>query len=330
MGRILVSASHYDTVCINAKEYLENLGHEVVFDPVRPFPSYSYEELKEILPDIDAAIIGMDVFDEATLHCAPRLKAVAKFGVGVDNIDGAAAAKQGIRVINAPGQNSDSVAELTVGLVLCLLRGIIPFNTAVSMGKWPRSLGVELREKTVGLVGFGAIAKCVAQKLSGFGVRILAYDVKPDTDSANAMGVTLCALEVLLAGSDIVSLHAPGIPETKHIISSSSLSAMKKGSYLINTARGTLVDLDAVAKAISSGHLAGAALDAFELEPLPEDAPILRCGNVICTPHIGGETTQAYVNLAMSTAKDIAAVLDGREPRFCTNKLLLKNEGYEV
>lgn len=326
MGKILVSVSHYDSLCVEAKEYLESKGHEVIFDSDRIYPSYSKEELKQLLYDVDGAIIGMDIYDEEVFSFAPKLKAVAKFGVGVDNIDGAAAARHGVYVINAPGKNSCAVAELTVGMMICLLRRLPQLNNAVKSGAWPRVMGTELCGKTVGLVGFGAISQLLAQRLAAFGVNVLAYDVMPNKAAAEACGVELCGLDDVLSRSDIISLHVPALPSTYHIINRQSIARMKNGVYLVNTARGPLVDTEALSEALHSGKITAAALDVYELEPLPADAELLKCDNLVCTPHIGGETREAYQKLAMSTAKDIAAVLDGEEPCFCTNRTLLRGD----
>lgn len=323
MGRILVSVSHYDTLCRDAKDFLTSRGHEVICDSSRSFPAYSKEELKHLLPDVDAAIIGMDVYNEEVFSFAPRLKAVAKFGVGVDNIDGAAAARHGVYVINAPGQNSNSVAELALGMMICLLRSVIPLDRAVKRGQWPRTIGSNISGKTVGLVGFGAIAQLLAAKLSALGASLLAYDVAPNPEAAASLGVRLCSLDEVLSSSDIISLHVPALPATYHMIDHASIEKMKDGVYLINTARGPLVDTDALVEALNSGKIAAAALDAYEQEPVPEIAPLLQCHNLIATPHIGGETDEAYHKLALSTARDIDAVLSGRQPVFCTNRALL-------
>ena len=156
MGKVLVSASHFDTLCKQAWELLEANGHEVIFDPSRSFPAYSHEELAEIIPDIDAAIIGMDFYNEEVFKMAPKLKCVCKFGVGVDNVNLDDATKYGVKVCNCPGQNSNAVAELTVGFIIAVLRGIIPLHKAMEQSKWPRYMGEELEGKTVGLLGFGA------------------------------------------------------------------------------------------------------------------------------------------------------------------------------
>lgn len=319
MGKILVSASHFDTLCRDAWELFEKNGHEVIFDSSRSFPAYSYEELKDIIGDMDAAIIGMDQYNEAVFKIAPKLKAVAKFGVGVDNIDLEAATRHGVKVLNAPGQNSNAVAELTVCFILDMLRKVIPTHKELEQGNWPRWMGSELAGKTVGLVGFGAIARLVAKKLSSFDVRIKAYDLYMNQELAEKLGVEPCTLDEIIAGSDVVSLHIPVSDDTYHMFDADMFSRMKQGAYLVNAARGGLVDLDALTQALREGKLAGAALDAFEVEPLPAGAEIFKY-NVICTPHIGAESYEAYRNVSLCVSRDIVAVLAGETPEHCVNK----------
>lgn len=320
MGKILVSASHFDTLCQEANELFKQHGDEVVFDPNRSFPAYTYDELKEIIGDIDAALIGMDNYNEDVFKIAPKLKAVAKFGVGVDNIDGEAAKKYGIKVLNAPGQNSNAVAELTVAFIIDLLRRVIPLHKQMEQGKWPRYMASEIKGKTIGLLGYGAIARLVAKKLAAFDCNMIAFDLYPNMEEAEKYGVKIVSMDEVIEQSDIVSIHIPATKETHHMFNDETFARMKEGSYLINAARGALVDLDALSRALQSGHIAGAALDAFEVEPLPVDSPILQCENIVLTPHTGSETKESYRNVSVCTAKDIIAVLDGKEPLHCTNK----------
>ena len=319
MGKVLVSASHFHTLCKEAWNLLESNGHEVIYDYKREFPAYSTEELKEILPDIDAALIGLDFYTEEVFSCAPKLKVVAKFGVGVDNIDIEAASRHGVKVVNAPGMNSNAVAELTVGYIIGLLRSIVPLHQKMTAGLWPRYMGGELLGKTVGLLGFGAIAKSVAKKLAAFDARVIAYDLFPDYEAAERLGVTIVSMDEIIETSDIISLHIPPSKETYHLFNKKTFKRMKKGSYLINAARGSLVDLNDLSEALLLGHLAGAALDAFEVEPLPKDAPIFQCENIILAPHTGGETAEAYNRVSLSACADICAVLAGKECLHCLN-----------
>lgn len=319
MGKVLVSASHFDTLCSDAWTLLEQNGHEVIFDKTRSFPSYSFEELQGIIGDIDAAIIGMDQYNEAVFQIAPKLKAVAKFGVGVDNIDLLAATRHGIKVLNAPGQNSNAVAELTVCFILDMLRKVIPTHQELEKGNWPRWIGAELNGKTVGLVGFGAIARLVARKLAGFDVKIKAFDLYMNEALAAELGVEPTTLDDVVTTSDVVSLHIPATTETHHMFNAEMFARMKKGSYLVNAARGGLVDLDALTQALREGQIAGAALDAFEVEPLPAGAEIFNY-NVVCTPHIGAESFEAYRNVSLCVSRDIVSVLAGKEPEHWVNK----------
>jgi len=320
MGKVLVSASHFDTLCKEAWKLLEENGHEVIFDASRSFPAYSYEELTRIIPDIDAAIIGMDLYDEKVFKIAPKLKCVCKFGVGVDNINLQDATRYGVKACNCPGQNSNAVAELTVGFMIDVLRGVVPLHKAMEKSTWPRYLGEEMEGKTVGLLGFGAIARMVAKKLMNFGVTLKAYDLYPNEAAAQELGVQMVSQDEIIQTCDIVSLHAPATAENHHLFNADTFDRMKDGAYLINAARGALVDLDALAAAIRSGKIAGAALDAFEVEPLPADSPILQCENVVLTPHTGAESRQAYHKVSMVAAQNVIDTLAGREPKFWVNK----------
>ena len=320
MSKILVSASHFDTLCKEAWKLFEEHGDVVVFDPNRSFPAYTYDELKSVLVDIDAALIGMDIYDEKVFNVAQKLKAVAKFGVGVDNIDGDSAKKHGVKVINAPGQNSNAVAELTIGFIIDVLRGVIPLQKEMEQGKWPRFMGSEIKGKTVGLLGFGAISRLVAKKLQAFDCHVIACDLYPNMQDAEKYGVEIACQDDVIRRSDIVSIHIPATKETYHMFNDSMFNKMKEGSYLVNAARGALVDIGALSRAIQSKHIAGAALDAFEEEPLSLNSPILKCQNVVLTPHTGAETVESYRNVSLSTAKDIIAVLDGKEPIHWTNR----------
>ncbi|MCR5161741.1 MAG: phosphoglycerate dehydrogenase [Lachnospiraceae bacterium] len=321
MGRILVSVSHFDTLCKDAWKMLEDNGHEVVYEE-RPFPAYSFEELQKLLPEIDACIVGLDTYSEDVWKISDRLVGASKFGVGVDNFDLAAATKYGKIVCNCPGQNSNSVAELTVGYMIDVLRWVAPLDAAMKRNEWPRYVGEEMEGKTVGLYGFGAIARLVAKKLQNFDVNMIAYDLFPNEAAAKELGVKMVSPDEVIEQSNIISLHAPATAENHHLFNKDTFARMKDGAYLINAARGGLVDLDDLAEAIKSGKIRGAALDAFEVEGAGslKGHPIMECENVILSPHTGAESYDAYRKVGITAAQNVIDMLAGRQPKYQVNK----------
>lgn len=321
MGRVLVSVSHFDTLCKDAWKMLEDAGHEVVYEE-RPFPAYSYEELQKLLPEIDAAIVGLDTYTEDVWKISDRLKGASKFGVGVDNFDLDAATKYGKIVTNCPGQNSNAVAELTVCYMLSVLRFVAPLDAAMKRNEWPRYVGEEMEGRTIGLYGFGAIARMVAKKLMNFDVKVIAYDLYPNEAAAKELNVEMVTAEEVIEKSDIVSLHAPATSENHHLFCRETFGRMKDGAYLINAARGGLVDLEALAEALKSGKLKGAALDAFEVEGAGSlaSSAIMECENVILTPHTGAETYDAYRKVGIVAAQNVIDIMDGKKPKYQVNK----------
>ncbi|KMZ53764.1 phosphoglycerate dehydrogenase [Dorea sp. D27] len=319
MGKILITASHYEELCQDAKQMLEEHGHELIINK-SDMPYYTYEQIAQVIGDVDGAVIGLDDWTEDIFKIAPKLKVIAKFGVGVDNIDIRKAKEYGIKVINAPGQNSNAVAELTIGLMIGVLRGIIPLHKKMENGEWVRRVGHEIKGKTIGLLGFGAIARLTAEKLMKFDAEVIASDLYPDERLAAEYDVKMVTQKELLSRSDIISVHIPASEKTYHLLDAEAFNRMKDEAYIINCARGSIIDTDALCRALKSGRIGGAALDAFEAEPLTKDAEILACGNVICTPHTGAETYEAYKNVSMCTAQGVIDVLEGREPEYCTNR----------
>ncbi len=271
-------------------------------------------QLQPLLADVDGFIAGLDAIDAAALAAAPHLRVVARYGVGVDNVDLEAARACGVVVTNTPGANAGSVAELAIALMLDLLRPILHAAEQTRTGGWPRMSGQTLEGKTVGIVGMGAIGRGVAQRLSGFGCRVLAFDVVVDVPFAERWGVELLPLADLLAQAEIVSLHLPVLPATRGLVDAAFLAQMKRGAYLINTARGELVDEGALYAALTTGHIAGAALDAFAVEP-PTASPLLALPQVIATPHMGAHTDGATSAMGRMALADCLAVLRGEEPK---------------
>ena len=311
---ILVTATSYGQHDAGLKSELEAAVGRVTYNETgRPLSS---SQLAALLPGVDGHIAGLDTIDAAALAAADGLRVVARYGVGVDNVDLAAAAARGIVVTNTPGANARSVAELTVALLLLLARPVLRAAAETRAGGWPRLPGLSLAGKTVGLVGFGAIGRQTARLLAGFDCRLLAYDPLLNEATAAALGVRAAALDELLAASDFVSLHAPVTPATRGMVDAAFLAGMKPGAVLLNTARGELVDEAALLGALTSGRLRGAALDAFAAEPPGGDNPLLALPNVIATPHMGAHTDGATTAMGRMALADCLAVLRGEEPRY--------------
>jgi D-3-phosphoglycerate dehydrogenase / 2-oxoglutarate reductase len=244
----------------------------------------------------------------ALLGRAPRLELIARAGVGVDNIDLAAAAARGIRVVNSPGAATASVAELTVALYLDLVRGLYPSIAATKAGRWERGThGHELAGKTVGFVGYGRIAREVARRLVPFGARSIAYDpfVARSGDATE-----MVPLDALLAAAEIVSVHAALTPENHHLLDARAFSKMRTGAFLVNVARGALVDEAALLAALESGRLAGAALDVFEREP-PAAPALLAHPRLLATPHVGASTEEAQQRAGSEIVAEVLRALNG-------------------
>jgi D-3-phosphoglycerate dehydrogenase len=310
--RLLVTPTSYGKNDSHLKSELEPQVGEVIYNPTgKPLTS---TEVAQLLPGIDGYIAGLDGIDANALKSADRLKVIARYGVGVDNVDLATAREKGIVVTNTPGANSVSVAELALGLMLALARQIPEAVEAVHQGKWPRYSGVSLEGKTVGILGLGAIGKQLARRLSGFDCKIVAFDPFADAAYAKNNQIELATMDEVIAQADFVSLHLPLLPETRGIVNDAFLNKMKKGSFLINTSRGEAIDEDALLKALQSGQLKGAGLDAFTVEPPDPKNPLLALPQVVVTPHLGAQTDGATSNMGWLAMRDCLAVLRGEEP----------------
>ncbi len=273
-------------------------------------------ELLAALPSADALIVrNRTQVDAALLDSAPRLRVVGRLGVGLDNIDVESCKARGIRVIPATGANARSVAEYVVTTVAMLLRGAYQSSGEVMQGKWPRARLSEGREtlgKTLGLIGFGDIGRQTAALAQAFGMRVLAHDPMLGDDDPlwQRTDVAPRSLDALLAQADAVSLHVPLVPATRHLLDARRLGSMRPGAVLVNTARGGVVDEAALAAALREGHLAGAALDVFEREPLPAGSPLEGVPNLVLTPHIGGVTREANARVSMLIAQQVRQALE--------------------
>jgi len=285
------------------------------------------EQTIAAIADADALVIrSATKADAALLGYATKLKAIARAGVGVDNVDLDFATDKGIVVMNTPDGNTISTAEFTFGLMLSLARHIPQAHGSLSGGKWDRKsfTGVELRGKTLGIVGFGRIGRQVAKRALAFEMNVVAYDPFVLPDMAADLGVTMVNLDTLYAQSDFVTLHTTVTDESRYMINAATISKMKKGVRIINAARGVLINDADLAEAIKSGQVGGAALDVFEPEP-PVDNPLIGLAGVVHTPHLAASTSDAQNNVALDAAQLILdALLQGRYANVCNPKVLQK------
>jgi D-3-phosphoglycerate dehydrogenase len=269
-------------------------------------------DLAEIVGSADALVVGLDRVDASVLAAAPSLRVIAKHGVGVDNIDLAAAAARGVTVVNAPGSNTGAVADLAFALLLATVRQLVPAHTATAAGRWERFFGPELTGRTLAVIGFGRIGQAVARRAAGFDMTVVAHDPFVPDERIAELGAQPLALEACLRRADAVTLHVPGAGG-RPLLDAERIALLKPGAYLVNTARGDLVDEQALADALTSGRLAGAGLDAFATEP-PAGSPLLTAPNVVLTPHMGAFSDDANAAMGTTVVRDIARVLRGEPP----------------
>jgi len=290
---------------------LEDAGIEI--DWVDANSASVHDQIMELVPEASAIIVGLVPITEKIIEKSSRLRIVSMYGVGVNHIDLEAARRKGVIVTNCPGSNDQAVADLALGLMLAVARSIPLIDRDIRAGYWKKYLGGELWQKRLGLIGFGNIAKGVAHRAKGFDMEISAYDPYASVEVTEAHGVSLLPFEEVIARSDFVSLHAPLTVETKRMFGSEQFKAMKPTSYLINTARGGLVDEQALYVALRSGEIAGAGLDVFAEEPL-EDSRLVELNNVVLSAHTGTHTKEAIERMGMMAAENVLRVLRGDTP----------------
>lgn len=271
------------------------------------------------------AVITRDAgLTAAAIAAAPRLAIIANHGIGTNKLDIPAATARRIPIVNTPTANARSVAEHAIALILAVARRIVPGDAALRQGDWAfrYSGGMsEIGGKTLGLAGFGTIARITAEIARlGFGMRVVVWSPNaPAADIAAAGYERVETLEALLAAADVLSLHRPARPDTRHMIDAGALAQMKPGAILVNTARGPLIDEDALAAALRAGQIAGAGLDVFDTEPLAADSPLCGLQNIVITPHVAGATEDALRATALDCAEKIVTVLDGTRPPHLVN-----------
>lgn len=301
MVKVLVAAPIHE----KALEMLKKAGFEIVYEE---YPSE--ERLIELIKDVDAIIVrSKPRVTRRVIEAAEKLRVIARAGVGLDNIDLEAAEEKGIKVFNAPSAPTQSVAELAIGLMLAVMRKIAYADRKMREGAWPKKqcLGHELRGKVLGVIGMGRIGSAVARiAYHGFGMKIIYYDVRRCPKEIEQELEAKCVdLDTLFKTADVITIHVPLIPATKHLVNEEKLRLMKKTAILINTARGGVVDTEALVKALKEGWIAGAGLDVYEEEPLPPDHPLTKLENVVLTPHIGANTVEAQERAGIEVVEKI-------------------------
>ena len=269
-------------------------------------------ELKEVLGEYDAlAVRSATKVTAEILEAGKRLKVIGRAGVGVDNVDLAAANRRGVVVMNTPGGNTITVAELTVAMMMAVSRHIPQATASLRAGKWEKKKfeGRELFNKTLGVIGIGNIGSVVVERCLAMTMKVVAFDPFISAEAAKRLGCELVDLDTLYARADYVSLHVPFTEQTKNLVGAAALAKMKKGAFLVNCARGGIVDEAALCEALKSGHLGGAALDVFATEPVSPENPLLKLDNFICTPHLGASTHEAQQNVAVALAEQMVEYL---------------------
>jgi D-3-phosphoglycerate dehydrogenase len=306
--RVLVSAPYFLPVVDEFRPRLEAAGVDVVLASVRE--RLSEDELLPLVADVDGAVCGDDEFTARVLDAAPRLRVISKWGTGIDSIDARAAAERGVRVFNTPGAFTDPVADTALGYVLSFARRLPWMDRDVRGGSWAKAPGVALSECTLGIVGVGNIGRAVARRARAFGMAVLGNDpVAPPEPFLEETGVRMTALGDLLEASDFVSLHCDLNPTSFRLIGDAELAAMRRSAYLVNTARGRIVDEPALCRALAEGRIAGAALDVFEVEPLPAESPLRAIDACLFAPHNANSSPSAWRRVHESTIANLLAGL---------------------
>ena len=311
MRRVLIPGSAEEWQDHDAVELLEGRNCEVVFRE----PGYPVSDgtLIEFASGVNAVLGTGFPFTRRVFEELPALRAIARTGVGYDSIDVDAATDHGVMVTITPGVNSESVATWAMALLLSVVRRIPAFDRDMHAGLWDRPMVPEVSGKTLGVVGLGSIGKCLVRRSEGFGMTVLAYDPDRDEAFAAAHEIAFVELDDLLRQSDFVSVHCPLTDRTRGLLAKREFRLMKPTAYLINTARGSVIDEPSLVDALREGEIAGAGLDVFAQEPFGE-SPLREMDNVVLAPHMGSGTDEAYHSLCMAAARNIADCLDGKRP----------------
>src|SRR5262245_60114592 len=312
-----------------ALELLEGAGCKLLH-PARygPLPA---EQLQPLLTDMDAVFASMDQFTAGVLASkeASTLKIISRWGVGYDAIDVAAATERGVVVAYTPGLLNEAVADYAMALLFALARRVHEGHQSMRNGQWTPTWGHDIAGKTLGVVGCGRIGQAVARRASGFNLRLLGFDIAPHPD-AEALGIKFVSLDTLLAESDFVSLHVALTSQTRGLIGEAQLRKMKPCAYLINTARGAVVDEPALGRALRENWIAGAALDAFVTEPLPPEHPLRGVPNVLLTPHQASFGLETGARVSAAAARAIVDLKAGAKPQWVVNPDVYRSPAFRA
>ena len=311
MKKVLITTATFGRFSAEAFDILRNGGLDMVRTPQAA--ATDADIASAVDDDTVGIIVGLEPISKAVFEAGRNLKVVAKHGIGVDNIDLNAAKEHGVRVVNAPGTNSEAVADLAIGFMFALARSIPEAHAMLRAGEWPRVMGKSVWGATAGILGLGAIGKGVARRARGLNMTTLAYDPYFDEQFATANQVRKASLDEILAAADFVTIHIPYSDQTRNLIGREQLAKMKPSAFLVNTSRGGIVDEEALFEALATKKIAGAALDVFAKEP-PAGSPLLNLPNTITTPHMGAYTDGALKLTSEFAARMVLEVLSGKTP----------------
>lgn len=316
MKKVVISMPYRPEVVTELPIYLEKL-RENGFEPILDtrFRRLTEQELIDLWPGVYAHICGADALTEKAIASADSLRIIARLGVGMDTVDIDAATRHGVAVCNTPGAGAETVAEHTLALMLASTRRLFAVDKIVRSGKWEKSAGYSLYRKTLGILGFGNIGKQLAKIVSGFDMKILAYDMYPDEAYAKEHGITFCSVEQILRESDFVSVHLPLTEETRGSIGKKELAMMKPTAQIFNCARGGIIDETALYEALRDGVIFGAGLDVFDQEPVNMDNPLLTLDNLLVSPHNAGTSFEGKNNVLRAAVENVIAITNGETPR---------------
>lgn len=310
--KILVSAPYMQPVIDRFRPVLEEHDIEVVLPAVQEY--LSEEDLLQWVGDVDGVISGDDRFTERVLKAAPRLKVVSKWGTGIDSIDSKACKRFGVAVRNTPNAFTKAVADSVIGYILCFARQLPWMDKDIRAGVWSKRSAVSLSECTLGVIGVGNIGKAVVRRAIAFGMRVLGNDiVEMPLEFLSETGIEMVTKENLLCQADFVSINCTLDPTSFHLMSDREYELMRPTACIINTARGSIIDEPALIKALEEGHISGAALDVFEVEPLPEDSPLRQMENVLLSPHNANSSPEAWERVHQNTIRNLLEVLERKK-----------------